>query len=58
MLNANAMFWLFMFIALLLGMGGMWLIGKFAPGTLGVTTSWRGKIAHRLAEMRARGDRY
>jgi hypothetical protein len=44
-----------MFLVLLLGMLGMWGIGKLFPGTLGVTTM-RDRIANRLSEMRYRRE--
>jgi hypothetical protein len=43
-------FYIVLLVVLLLGMAGMWAIGKFFPGTLGVTTE-RARAARLAARM-------
>jgi hypothetical protein len=43
-------FYMVLIVVLLLGMAGMWAIGKFFPGTLGVTTE-RARAARLAARM-------
>ena len=43
-------FYMVLLVVLLLGMAGMWAIGKFFPGTLGVTTE-RARAARLAARM-------